>query len=158
MVIMMVMVTIMAMVADDVDDVSGLTKSTINSMFKQEECKLVYAPASRLPVGCCTCCSCVLRVQAMRANFIFMPYGHLYLPALPRPLPITVAVGEPIKVPVVASPTKAQVHTVARLYFTQLGDMFDEYKGQVSGWSRLFVVVVVVIEKKRILLQPCSVV
>jgi 2-acylglycerol O-acyltransferase 2 len=67
-------------------------------------------------------------VRVVRANAILTPYGFPL--TCPRSLPCTVVVGKPINVRAlqVDEPTKQQVDTLARLYYTAVTDIFEGYK------------------------------
>ncbi|EGD77264.1 hypothetical protein PTSG_08358 [Salpingoeca rosetta] len=66
--------------------------------------------------------------KALKANVIYLPYGQFGLPGYPRTVPVSVAIGEPVKVPPVHHPTRTQVDLVYRRYLDSLQAAFEAFK------------------------------
>eukprot|EP00037_Helgoeca_nana_P024953 m.268192 g.268192 ORF g.268192 m.268192 type:complete len:814 (-) comp26800_c0_seq2:188-2629(-) len=71
-------------------------------------------------------------IKTLRANVLFLPYGTYYAPGFPRRVPATVAVGRPITVPPVATPSRDQVDALHRLYMHELVVAFDTFKSNAG--------------------------
>ena len=59
-------------------------------------------------------------------------YGTYGAPGFPRRVPATVAVGRPIEVPPVATPSRDQIDALHRLYMWELRQAFEQFKGEAG--------------------------
>ena len=66
-------------------------------------------------------------VRKFHIPFPHFPYGWAYLP-IPRPVPLTIVVGQPIPLKCTADPTEAQLNAVHKQYFDQVSHLYEKYK------------------------------
>jgi len=70
-------------------------------------------------------------------NFPHFPYGRWYLP-IPNQVKISVAVGEPLEIPLIESPTDEEIDHYHKLYFERLQELFNKWKVKADfGRSQL---------------------
>lgn len=80
-----------------------------------------------------------LSISILRVNVFFFPYGRWGIPGMPRPVKLTVVIGEPILVPEVRCPTTEEVDVLYRLYLTRLRSLYERHRKTLgSGRSVLF--------------------
>ncbi|EDQ89521.1 uncharacterized protein MONBRDRAFT_32328 [Monosiga brevicollis MX1] len=75
-------------------------------------------------------------VRWLRANVFFGPWGRFGLPGVPRNAEMHLAVGEALRVPRVAQPTKEDVDMLHGRYMQLLKEAFDEFKGKTSAYRQ----------------------
>lgn len=84
-------------------------------------------------------------VRKLQANAWFFPFGWKQLHGVPRPVPVDVVVGHPLRVPRVLRPSTAQVELLRRRYFSALRQLFERHK-ESFGYSHQNVVFVPEVE------------